>query len=124
MPVTHGILVRNRAILFLVVTICVLTIATFQINPLVPVGKIGSITDQRVEFTSLQAAGVYSNHYVPVPLTTAEISDINTLFVNPQNDSSPYLLTSLLPSPYAPQYKLGPDTAVYYTNGPIIIVGK
>lgn len=115
---------RHSYLFFLAVSLCVLIIATFQINPLIPTGKINSVTDPRVEPTFVQAAGVYTSRFALGPLTITQISDTSVLFVNPSNPSSRYLLTSLLPTPYGQRFGLTSKTGLYYTNGPIIIVGK
>lgn len=115
---------KYKYIFFLTVSLSILVIATFQTNPLIATGKINSIVDPRVEPTYVQAAGVYASRFLVGPLATTQISDISVLLVGPQNVSSNYLLTSTLPSPYAQQFALGSAEGLYYTNGPIVIVGK
>ncbi len=120
----RGQIHRYGYLFFAVVSVCVLVLATFQFNPLVPTGRIDVVTDSRVEPTYVQAAGVYANNFGLTALSTAEIGDTTVLFVNPSNFTSNYVLTSPLPSPYRLPFKLTSTQSLYYTNGIIIVVSK
>ncbi len=115
---------RYRYVFFVAVSVCVLVTTTFQITPLIPTGPISSTADPRMAPTFEQAAGVYANSFGTGTLSTSQLGDSGVLFVNPTNSSSQYLLTSPLSSPYGQQFRLSSTAGLYYTDGPIIIVGK
>lgn len=117
---------RSGYLLFAVVSVCVLVIATFQFNPLVPTGHVASVTDPRVEPTYVQAAGIYAHAFGASPLAVAQIADDSVLFVDPSNSTATYLLTSPLPSPFQSQgqFQLSPGQSVYYSSGTMILVSR
>jgi hypothetical protein len=115
---------RYGYVFFAIVSICVLVLATFQFNPLIPTGKVSVVTDSRVEPVYVQAAGIFASGFGLTSMTTAEIGDSTVLFVNPSNLTSNYILTSPLPSPFHLPFKPAATQELCYTNGIIVIAGK
>jgi hypothetical protein len=119
-----GQLRRYGFAFFVIVGVCVLVLSTFQYNPLIPTGSINSVTDQRIEPIFVQAAGAYTDRFKAGPIATEQLGDTTVLFVNPSNSSSSLLLASPLPSPFNQQFKVAARQALYYSNGPILLVGR
>ena len=109
---------------FLTVGICVLIIAVFQINPIIQSGRINSSQDSRVDNTYMQAAGIYATNFSLGAPAETTITGPQTLFLNPSNSSSNYLLTTLLHNPVGPPFELTSMTDLYYNDGPLIIVNN
>jgi hypothetical protein len=110
------------ALIFLIL-ISVFVMANFQLNPVVPAGKVTVTSDARMRLVYIQAGGIYVGSFAHGPVSTEQISDISTLFVNPSTRNSSYYFASPLYSIYQGQQLRPAYRNLYYSSGPIGIEG-
>jgi hypothetical protein len=85
------------------------------------IGAVKSETDPRVAYGYLPQAGIYIKQYATAPMQVEYPPDLDTLFLFGSATSSSYLVGSVLQSPgYSPLTTSG---NVYYSDGPMVIVG-